>query len=147
MATLASLKLSGAVKPTHVPAVQLRRNKLAKRLWEQIELARAQQAGTTFAPTRLRSVRDTETGIRRQVETNKRVKPWWFTADNGKLAVSVRYGTKLLELAKGKWAVEVGAEKELVPVLEVLKTAVLDGELDAAIETASNKLRCAFGKG
>jgi predicted nicotinamide N-methyase len=147
MATLASLKLSGAVKPTHVPAVQLRRNKLAKRLWEQIELARAQQAGTTFAPTRLRSVRDTETGIRRQVETNKRVKPWWFTADNGKLAVSVRYGTKLLELAKGKWAVEVGAEKELVPVLEVLKTAVLDGELDAAMETASNKLRSAFGKG
>lgn len=147
MATLANLKLSGAVKPTHVPAVQLRRNKLAKRLWEQIELARAQQAGTTFAPTRLRSVRDTETGIRRQVETNKRVKPWWFTADNGKLAVSVRYGTKLLELAKGKWAVEVGAEKELVPVLEVLKTAVLDGELDAAIETASNKLRSAFGRG
>jgi hypothetical protein len=147
MATLASLKLSGAVKPTHVPAVQLRRNKLAKRLWEQIELARAQQAGTTFAPTRLRSVRDTETGIRRQVETNKRVKPWWFTADNGKLAVSVRYGTKLLDLAKGKWAVEVGAEKELVPVLEVLKTAVLDGELDAAMETASNKLRSAFGKG
>jgi predicted nicotinamide N-methyase len=147
MATLASLKLSGAVKPTHVPAVQLRRNKLAKRLWEQIELARAQQAGTTFAPTRLRSVRDTETGIRRQVETNKRVKPWWFTADNGKLALSVRYGTKLLELAKGKWAVEVGAEKELVPVLEVLKTAVLDGELDTAIESASNKLRSAFGKG
>ena len=147
MATLASLKLSGAVKPTHVPAVQLRRNKLAKRLWEQIELARAQQAGTTFAPTRLRSVRDTETGIRRQVETNKRVKPWWFTADNGKLALSVRYGTKLLELAKGKWAVEVGAEKELVPVLEVLKAAVLDGELDTAIESASNKLRSAFGKG
>ena len=147
MATLATLKLSGAVKPTHVPAVQLRRNKLAKRLWEQIELARAQQAGTTFAPTRLRSVRDTETGIRRQVETNKRVKPWWFTADNGKLALSVRYGTKLLELAKGKWAVEVGAEKELVPVLEVLKAAVLDGELDTAIESASNKLRSAFGKG
>ncbi len=147
MATLATLKLSGAVKPTHVPAVQLRRNKLVKRLWEQIELARAQQAGTTFAPTRLRSVRDTETGIRRQVETHKRVKPWWFTADNGKLAVSVRYGTRVLELAKGKWAVEVAAEKELVPVLEVLKTAVLDGELDAAMETASNKLRSAFGKG
>ena len=147
MATLASLKLSGAVKPTHIPAVQLRRNKLARRIWEQIELARAQQAGTTFAPVRLRSVMDTDTGIRRQVETNKRVKPWWFTTDNGKLAVSMRYGTRLLELAKGKWAVEVGAEKELVPVLEVLKTAVLDGELDAAIETASNKLRSAFGKG
>jgi hypothetical protein len=89
---------------------------------------------------------DRDTGVRRQVETHKRVKPWWFTADNGKLAVSVRYGTRVLELAKGKWAVEVAAEKELLPVLEVLKAAVLDGELDAAIETASNKLRSAFGK-
>jgi hypothetical protein len=147
MAVLATLKLVNAKKSNSISPTQLRRNKLSRKLWEQIELARAQQAGTTFAPTRLRSVRDTETGIRRQVETNKRVKPWWFTADNGKLAVSVRYGTKLLELAKGKWAVEVGAEKELVPVLEVLKTAVLDGELDAAMETASNKLRSAFGKG
>jgi hypothetical protein len=146
MATLASLKLSGAVKPAHVSPVQLRRNKLAKRIWEQIELARAQQAGTAFAPTKLRSVVDRDTGVRRQVETHKRVKPWWFTADNGKLAVSVRYGTRVLELAKGKWAVEVAAEKELLPVLEVLKAAVLDGELDAAIETASNKLRSAFGK-
>ena len=146
MATLASLKLSGAVKPAHVSPVQLRRNKLAKRIWEQIELARAQQAGTTFAPTKLRSVVDRDTGVRRQVETHKRVKPWWFTADNGKLAVSVRYGTRVLELAKGKWAVEVAAEKELLPVLEVLKAAVLDGELDAAIETASIKLRSVFGK-
>jgi len=146
MATLASLKLSGAVKPAHVSPVQLRRNKLARRIWEQIELARAQQAGTTFAPTKLRSVVDRDTGVRRQVETHKRVKPWWFTADNGKLAVSVRYGPRVLELAKGKWAVEVAAEKELLPVLEVLKAAVLDGELDAAIETASNKLRSAFGK-
>ncbi len=147
MSALASLKLSAVTKPTNITPVQLRRNKLAKRLWEQMELAKAQQTGSTFAPIKLRSVRDAETGLRKQVEVNKRVKPWWFVAENGKLAVSVRYGTRVLELGKGKWAVEVGAEKELVPVLEVLKTAVLDGELDAAIETASNKLRSAFGKG
>ena len=40
MATLSTLKLSAAVKPTSVPAVQLRRNKLVLRLWEQCELAR-----------------------------------------------------------------------------------------------------------
>jgi hypothetical protein len=45
----------------------------------------------------------------------KRIKPWWFVTDTGKLAFSVRYGTKLLELAKGKIAVEVGGEKDLVP--------------------------------
>jgi hypothetical protein len=111
-----------------------------------MELARAQQAGTTFAPTKLRTVVQNDTGIRRQIEVAKRVKAWWFTADNGKLAMSVRYGTKLLELGKNKWAVEVGSDKDLLPVLETLKTAVLAGELDMQIEAASVKLRSGFGK-
>ena len=145
MATLATLKLSTAVKPTHMPAVQVRRNKLVKRLWEQAELARAQQSGTQFAPTKFRSIADPGTGLRKQVEVSKRVKQWWFTADNGKLALSVRYGSKILELAKGKYAVEIASEKELVPTLEIIKEAVLAGELDAQIEAASDKLRDGFG--
>ena len=145
MTALTGLKLTAAQKPTQMPPVQQRRNKMAKRLWEQAELAKAQQAGGTFAPTKFRSVKDAATGERKQVETNKRVKAWWFVADNGKLVLSVRYGTKVLELAKGKWAVEVGSEKDLVPTLELLKGAVLDGELDAQIEAASNKLREGFG--
>jgi hypothetical protein len=88
---------------------------------------------------------DAETGQRKQMEMNKRVKAWWFTAENGKLVLSIRYGTRVLELAKGKWAVELGGEKDLVGVLEVVKTAVLNGELDAQIDAASDKLRAGFG--
>jgi hypothetical protein len=146
MNALNGLKLVGTQKPTQMPAIQQRRNKLAKRLWEQIELAKAQQAGTTFTPTKFRTITDAGTGLRKQVETNKRVKAWWFTADNGKLALCVRYGSKVLELAKGKYAIEVGLEKDLVNVLEVVKTAVLNGELDTAIDNAANKLRDGFGK-
>jgi hypothetical protein len=146
MATLANLKLSAAVKPTHIPAVQVRRDKLVKRLWEQAELARAQQAGTQFAPTRFRTVVEHDTGVRRQVEQPKRINPWWFTTDAGKLALNVRYGSKVLELAKGKFAVEVASDKDLVPTLDAIKAAVLAGELDAAIDTASTKLRAAFSK-
>jgi hypothetical protein len=146
MATLSTLKLSAAVKPTSVSVVQLRRNKLAKRLWEQCELAKAQAAGTTFAPVKFRSVVEQDTGIRRQVETPKRVKPWWFVTEAGKLALSVRYGTKVLEIAKGKIAVEIGTEKDLVPTLELIKTAVLNGELDSQIETVANKLRDVFAQ-
>jgi hypothetical protein len=51
----------------------------------------------------------------------------------------------VLELAKGKWAVELAGEKDLVPTLELLKGAVLAGELDAQIEVASDKLRDGFG--
>ena len=145
MSTLNALKLTATTKPTQVSAVQQRRNKLAKRIWEQIELAKAQQAGTQFVATKFRTVKDAD-GMRKTVETSKRVKAWWFTADNGKLAISVRYGSKVLELAKGKYAIEVGVEKELVNVLEVVKTAVLNGELDTAIDNAANKLRDGFGK-
>ena len=93
-ATLTGLKLTAAQKPTHMSPVQLRRNKLAKRLWEQAELARAQAAGTTFSPTRYRTITDKHTGTRQSIQTNKRIKQWWFVADTGKLSLSVRYGTK-----------------------------------------------------
>jgi hypothetical protein len=145
MAALTGLKLTAAQKPTQIPPVQLRRNKLARRLCEQMELAKAQQTGGIFAPTKFRTVKDAATGERKQVEMNKRVKAWWFVADNGKLVLSVRYGTRVLELAKGKWAVELAGEKDLVPTLELLKGAVLAGELDAQIEVASDKLRDGFG--
>lgn len=144
MSALGNLKLVSAQKPKHITPVQQRRNKLIKRLWEQMELAKAQQSGGVYAPIQFRSVTDKQTGERKQVETAKRVKAWWFVADNGKLALNVRYGARLLELGKGKWAVEVGTEKDLVPVLETLKDAVLAGELDAQMEAASVKLREGF---
>lgn len=146
MTTFATLKLTAAQKPTNVSAVQVRRNKLAQRLTEQAALATAQLAGTQYTATRLRTTKDELTGERTTVEVNKRVKCWWFTAENGKLALSVRYGARQLELAKGKFAVEVASEKELVPTLEVIKAAVLDGQLDSAIDAASNKLRAGFAK-
>ena len=89
MTTMSTLKLTAAQKPTQMSPVQQRRNKLAKRVWEQMELAKAQQAGTQFVTTKFRTVTDS-TGVRKQVEVNKRIKAWWFVADNGKLALCVR---------------------------------------------------------
>ena len=129
-----------------MPAVQVRRNKLSKRLWEQSQLAKAQQSGTEFSPVKQRSYLDKETGLRRLVESSKRVKPWWFTADNGKLAMNVRYGARTIELAKGKSTVEIVNMDQLVPTLELIKRAVEEGELDAQIEVAAIKLREGFGK-
>ena len=80
------------------------------------------------------------------MELQKRVKQWWFTTETGKLAISIRYGNKLLELARGKFAVEIADETALVTTLDVIRGAVLNGELDAAIEAASAKLRAGFGK-
>ena len=51
-----------------------------------------------------------------------------------------------MELAKGKSAVEVAGPQELIKTLEALKAAVEAGELDAAIDTASQSLREGFTK-
>jgi hypothetical protein len=146
MASLAALKLVAAHKPAQLAPIQVRRNKLAKRIWEQVQLAKSEQGGAVFAPMKLRTVVDHDTGARRQVETHKRVKPWWFTAENGKLGLCVRYGSRVLELAKGKFSIEISSDKELTPTLELLKSAALNGELDAAIDAASDKLRAGFKK-
>ena len=145
MTTFTALKFTAAQKASTLSAVQARRNKLAQRLVEQAALAKAVQAGTQFTATRLRTVRDEQTGERTAVEVNKKVKAWWFTADNGKLALSVRYGARQLELAKGKYAIEVANEGELLKTLDVVREAVLAGQLDAAIEAVSNKVRAGFG--
>jgi hypothetical protein len=74
------------------------------------------------------------------------VKPRWFTSDNGKLAMNVRYGARMIELAKGKSTVQIVNMEQLVPTLELIKRAVEAGELDAQIEVAAIKLREGFGK-
>ena len=143
MSTLAQLKLSNTRKPTQQPAIIQQRTKLAKRIWEQMELAKAQQAGDTFASKRLKSVVGTD-GVKRTVEVARRVKQWWFVADTGKLCLNIRYGSKLIELAKGKTTVEVASADELIDTLNIVKAAVLAGELDAQIEAASGQLRSGF---
>ena len=143
---LTQLKLSDARKPNQIPQVVQRRNKLAKRVWQQIELAKAQEQGAQFRVAKFKSYTDTQTGERKQVETQMLVKQWWFTTQAGKLAISVRYGSKVLELAKGKFAVEVAHEKDLAKTLDAINTAVLAGELDSAIDAAASKLRAGFTK-
>jgi len=58
--------------------------------------------------------------------------------------MNVRYGAKVLELAKGKTAIEGGSTDNLVPTLEALKAAVAAGELDSQIEAASETMRSGF---
>lgn len=146
-AILNGLKFVAAKRPTQMSAVQVRRNKLSKKLYEQIKLATALRDGSTYAPTHLRSVRDRDTGEIKRIEQPKRLRQWWFTADNGKVCVQIKYGSKSLDLGgKGKNSVEVANGEELIKVLELIKTAVEAGELDAQLETAGLKLRDGFGK-
>ncbi len=144
MSTLASLKFTAAKKPMQQPAVLQRRNKLIKKLAEQIELAQAQRDGRTYAPTRMRRYKHADTGLTQLMAVPKRMKAWWWTAPDGKLCLTVYYGSRPLTFGKGKSAIEIGSVSELVSTLEAVRNAVDGGELDAEIEAASGALKANF---
>jgi hypothetical protein len=145
MSTLNSLKMVNSKKPTSIPPILQRRNKLSTKVWEQIQLANAQREGGTYTVKKFKTVKDYD-GSRKTVEHQKRVRQWWFVAADGKVCLNVRYGAKIIEFAKGKTAVEVASADDLIKALEIIKAAVEAGELDAQIEQASGAVRAGFGK-
>ena len=144
MSTLDTLKLVAVKKPTHTPTVVIRRNKLASKVWEQLQLAKSQIEGTKFEVKKYRSYTDKESGLRKQVEVSKRIREWWFKNEQGKVCVAIKYGTRVLELAKGKHSIEVCSADELIKALELVKQAVELGELDQQLEQASGSVRKSF---
>jgi len=143
MSTLDALKFVTVTKPTKLPIVVQRRNKLSDKLWEQIKLAEAKSIGATYAPLKTKRLKDIEGNIK-ILEVPKRIKPWWFTAQNGKSCIVVRYGSKILEIAPGKAAIELEKSSELIPTLNKIKLAVEGGELDSLIENATEAVRLGF---
>ncbi len=80
------------------------------------------------------------------MEVARRVNGWWWTEGN-RILLQLKYGTRVLLLnGKDKNTIEVGSGDELIKVLELVKTSVNNGELDAAIEVASVKVRERFKK-
>ena len=146
MSSLSSLKLVSAKRPTALAPIQIRRNKLVNKLTEQIALATALQNGTTYTSMRLRTIKNTESGEVRSVEVAKRVRQWWFTAESGKVVIQLRYGSKVIDIAKGKNSVEVSNGVELIAVLETLKSTCELGELDQQISSAADAVRARFIK-
>jgi hypothetical protein len=141
---LSSLKLISAKRQTSINPIQFRREKLIKMLDEQISLATAYMNNTTYQATRMKRVRD-ENGNKQVVEVQKKVKTWWFTNDN-KVALTVRYGNRAIEFSKGKNAIEISDEKNLLTTLEKVKQAVLEGQLDEQLTVASNNVKARFKK-
>ena len=123
----------------------LRRQKLIVKLNEQLAMAKAMASGETYAVKRLRSVKD-ESGVVQTVEVSKRLRPWWYQSQNGKVAISLRYGSRVIDLAKGKNAVEVANSDELIGVIGKLIAAVDAGELDQQMSSTADAVRARVNK-
>ena len=147
MATiLSAFKMVNAVRQVKMDSTQFRRQKMAKKIDEQVKLAIAMRDGQTCVVKRLRSITDKATGLVSQMEVSKRINGWWWTEGN-RILLQLKYGTRVLLLnGKDKNTIEIGSGDELIKVLELVKTSVNNGELDAAIEVASVKVRERFKK-
>jgi hypothetical protein len=145
MTALAALKLIAAKNTHSISPVQQRRNKLLKKIGEQIALATATMKGEHYTQKRFRTVTN-EHGDRVSIEVPKRVRAWWWEQESGKFALSIKYGSKTVPLSAKANAVECKSLQDVADALLLIKNAVLAGELDAQIEAASAKLREGFVK-
>jgi len=147
MSALNGLKLVTSKKYSTLSPIVHRRNKLCTKIYEQIELCEAQKSGQTYAPKKLKTYTNKQTGERITTEVTKRVKEWFWISDSGKINLAIKYGSKTLSLnKKGANAVEVSNGDELINTLKAIKLAVLNGELDDAITEVSESTRAGFGK-
>jgi hypothetical protein len=92
--------------------IAVRRRKLTVKIDEQVQLA----TNNGYTPTQHKWVTDDE-GKQTKVEVAKRVKRWWTSSVDGKINLIVRYGSKPLEFAKGKNAIELASEAEVADTL------------------------------
>ena len=146
MSGLTALKLVQAKREKGMSPQHARRQKLSTKLAEQIELAKAHQSGTEFSPVRVRTVRDEATGQTRRVEVPKRLKPWWWTDDKGKLCITVRYGARTLEIVEGKNAIETDNIADVIASLQVIRSAVDAGELYKRIDAVMGEVKAGLPK-
>ena len=127
MSVLKTLNFVAVTKRSNDPVI-MRRAKLIMQLQQQRALAE----NPTHIAFRQKWER-AENGVKQLVERQKRIKRWWYVDAVGQCYLTINYGSKKLELEKGKSAIVVGSKDNLVATLDAVIAAVEAGELDAAI--------------
>ena len=125
MSFLNQVELSVYKRSTQRSPIARRREKLAFKLEEQLKLA----IDSTYQPTKIVWNTDSD-GNQHKLEQPKRIKRWWIEHTDGSVQLTVRYGSKPLEFAKGKNAIALKRREDVEPTLRKLKLAVLAGEFD-----------------
>ena len=76
----------------------------------------------------------------------KRRGAWYRRIANGTYVLTIRYGRRDLELAKGKHAIGCDEVHEIIRALEEARAAVASGIFDNQMKAISNEIRAKFRK-
>ena len=137
MTLLNALTLIKYETDNKLPPTLHRRRKLVAKIDEQIRYA----TDSSYQATKQTWHKDAE-GREQRVTVRKRVRRWWTVRSDGTVLLTVRYGSRALELAKGKNAIVVNSVKELPTVLKRLSEAVEKGEFDKLLEEQASYDKC-----
>ena len=135
---LSTLTLSDSQKQKVVDKPTARRNKLLAKLDEQILAAQAALNGEEYVGRKTVTEID-EDGTKTTTTVPTRVNKWFYTNNGSEWLLEIKYGNKVLPLAKDKTAIVVGDLGNMVAVLEQVKKAVAAKELDKVIEAVIAK--------
>lgn len=114
------LKFVAAKKPESVNATVQRRQRLVRRIDQQINLL--QSAGDGVIPR----------------------SSWLWMDDTGTYYLPVKYGRQPIELRKGMCAIQSESITHAADALAMIRTMVLNGEFDDQLAKASGEIRAKF---
>lgn len=139
MASINDFKFSTQAKPLLKDPIVVRRTKFMGKLNEQIVLVTRHIEGNE-APTPV-VVEEQDLGSRLVPKSSS---PWWWKEKTGKFFVSFKYGSKTLELSKGRPSIQCDTLLDIKKALEIVYTATDKGELDSLLQSAGSDLRKRF---
>ena len=138
MSSLSKLTIKSVSRQSKLSPIEARRNKLLGAIDEQLHVADAAMRGEKYEVTLSRWGKN-EAGEKVREQRQKLIRSWFFAQDDG-FYVQCKYGAKTVSLTKDGNAVFVKQLADVKPSLELLRSAIANGELDANIENAVKSL-------
>jgi len=117
-----ALSLVPVTKPKSVNPVTQRRNRL------------------------LKAIRKQQVALERHKLGEKTHRVWFWSNEDGKIYLQIKYGKVVLELAKGKYAIQCNGLEDVAKNLAIVESLIHKGELDSVLTQISRDIRSRFVK-
>jgi hypothetical protein len=117
-----ALTLVPVIKPKAINPVTQRRNRL------------------------LKAIRKQQAALEQYKLGEKTDRVWFWSSEEGKLYLHIKYGKVVLELAKGKFAIQCNTLDDVARNLGLVENLINKGEFDQVLTQVSRDIRARFGK-
>lgn len=136
MSVLSKLSLSEKSPLDGVSPVDRKRRRLLEQLDQQLVAANL-VLGNKPAMRETKRWAKVEGSSEKQLVTKLApIRTWWWVTGTGQVMFSLRQGNRVMEIAPGKQAIEVGKLANLPDVLSTVREAIESGELDEQLKVS-----------